>query len=188
MTVGSILLESFLGPLAPEHPSEFVVGLLMAIFVAVGVTKFVVPKFEELYRQRADQIEGGINRAQKAEADAAALKRDFEKRLADSRNEAADIRTEAKEQAAQIIAQAKEEANRECERMISQARDQIAAHQREAFTQLKSDVGSLAVQLASKIVAERLDNDEAIDRSVDRFLDELDSDPSRLDSVGIEKR
>ena len=43
---GLVPLEISLGPLAPEHLEEFIVGLVLAILVAVGVQKLAVPRFE----------------------------------------------------------------------------------------------------------------------------------------------
>ena len=47
--VGLIPMESPLGPLAPAHLEEFIVGLVLAVIVAVVVQKVVVPRFEQMY-------------------------------------------------------------------------------------------------------------------------------------------
>ncbi|PIE99468.1 MAG: F0F1 ATP synthase subunit B, partial [Propionibacterium sp.] len=55
-----------LGPLLPHHLSEIVVGIVLLLVIFVVMWKLVVPKFEELYDQRTDAIEGGMERAQRA--------------------------------------------------------------------------------------------------------------------------
>mgnify|MGYP001767659686 CR=1 FL=1 len=80
--VGLIPMEFSLGPLAPEHLEEFIVGLVLAIIVAVGVQKIAVPKFEQMFNERANAIEGGINRAQVIQQEAEETKRHYQEQLA----------------------------------------------------------------------------------------------------------
>ena len=102
--VGLIPMEFSLGPLAPEHLEEFIVGLVLAIIVAVGVQKIAVPKFEQMFNERANAIEGGINRAQVIQQEAEETKRHYQEQLAQSREEAAALREQARAQGQQIIA------------------------------------------------------------------------------------
>ena len=110
-----------------------------------------------------------------AEAEAAAAKRKYEEQLGDARAEAAHIREKAKEQGAQIIAEMREQANVEANRITETAHKQVEAERQQAMVQLRGEVGRISTALASKIVGESLD-DEARQRSiVDRFLADLDS-------------
>ena len=71
--VSGVLLESGidLGPLLPHHLSEVVVGIILMLLVFLVMWKVVVPAFEKLYEERYQRIEGGIQRAEQAEAKAA---------------------------------------------------------------------------------------------------------------------
>ena len=179
MVVGLIPMESFLGPLVPNHLSEFIVGLVLAVLLAVGVQKIVVPKFEKMYEDRAAQIEGGINRAQAVQAEADAAKQKYLAQLASSEDEAAKIRQEAREQASQILAEAKERASQEAARQVESTRAQLESERAQAFQDLKADIGTLATSLAERIVAESLSDNDRASRTIDRFLAELESEPSR---------
>lgn len=172
---GLVPLEGTFGPLAPTHWSEVIVGLALACLIAFGVQKFVVPRFEEVYRQRSEQIEGGIRRSEQAQLEAKESKQEYQQMLEQMRTDTSQAREEARAQAAQIVSEAREQAQREADRIIEQARLQIVAERKQAFDSLRGEVGGLATTLAGQIVGESLKNDELADRTVDRFLAELET-------------
>ncbi len=172
-------MESPLGPLLPEHLEEFIVGLVLAILVAVVVQRFVVPRFEQMYQERAAEIEGGINYAQTVKAEAEETKRQHQETLASSREEAARMREEARAQGAAIIAQAQEHAKQEADRILEAGRAQLRAERDNAYNDLRAEIGTLATGLAERIIGESLEDEARTQRTVDRFLDELAAQPSR---------
>ena len=178
--VGLIPMEFSLGPLAPEHLEEFIVGLVLAIIVAVGVQKIAVPKFEQMFNERANAIEGGINRAQVIQQEAEETKRHYQEQLAQSREEAAALREQARAQGQQIIADARKEAEAEAERIRRSAELHLRNERDQAYNALRSDIGRLAVQLSERVVGESLSDSQAVGRTVDQFLAELDAQPSRV--------
>lgn len=163
-----------LGPLLPHHFSEFVVGILLMIVIWVVMAKVVVPKFEAVYAERANAIQGGLERAEKAEEAAQAALSEYNNQLAMAREEAAQIREQAKSKGTAIIAEAKETAADESMRITERARAQIAAERSQAMASLRGEVGGLAAVLAGKIVGEALADDARVQRTVDRFLNELE--------------
>ncbi|GAE74781.1 ATP synthase B chain [Cutibacterium acnes JCM 18918] len=54
-----------LGPLAPEHPIEIIVGVILVLLLTWLIAKAVVPRFEKLYEERTETIQGGIERAER---------------------------------------------------------------------------------------------------------------------------
>lgn len=163
-----------LGPLLPEHLSEIVMGLvLMAVIWYVLQTR-VVPVFEKMYAERADQIQGGMERANQAQAEAEAALAQYRSQLDGAREEASRIREDAKAQGAQMIAESRDKASAEAARILEQARVQIAAERQQAALQLRSEVGGLATTLAGRIVGEQLSDDQRARASVDRFIAELE--------------
>lgn len=163
------------GPLLPEHLSEIVVGIVLFVILWAVISKKVMPAFEKTYEQRANEIRGGIERAEKAQAEAARVLAEYNDNLADAREEAARIREEAKTQGAQIIAEMKQQASEESARMLAAAKTHIAAEREQAVSQLRAEIGGLAVELAEKIVQESLKSDERIERTVERFISELEA-------------
>lgn len=90
-TVG-VLQETFLGPLAPHHLSEVIVGILLMLVIFLIMWKVVVPAFEKMYEERSSKIEGGMQRAAVAEAKAEAMLAEYNDQMAAAREEAARIR------------------------------------------------------------------------------------------------
>jgi len=83
------------------------------------------------------------------------------------------MREQAKEEAAQIVAEGRAAGVAERERIIASASTQIEADRQQALTALRAEVGSLAVELASRIVGESLADEARQSRMVDRFLDDI---------------
>lgn len=175
--------EDDVNPLLP-NPWEAAVAAIGFVVLLILVIKVIVPRFETAYQNRVEAIEGGINQAEEAQAEAAALKAQYEQQLADSRAEASSIRDEARSEAGQIVAEAQEKAAAEASRIREQANAQIAAERASAAAALKADVGTLATDLASKIVGEALEDDARSQRVVDRFLTDLETDQESEQAQG----
>lgn len=170
-----VLQEIDLGPLAPEHLSELIAGIVLMLLIFVVMWKLIVPAFEKMYEERSSRIEGGMQRAAAAEAKAEAALADYNDQLANAREEAARIREDAKNAGAQVLAEARDKATKESSRILETGRTQLEAERTQLLTQLRGEVGGLATTLAGKIVGESLSDDERANRTVDRFLAELES-------------
>ena len=67
-----MLLEGIsLGPLLPEHLEELFVGIALFLIIWWVMAKQVVPMFEKTYAERTAAIQGGIEKAEKAQLEAA---------------------------------------------------------------------------------------------------------------------
>ena len=165
-------------PILP-HPAELIVGLIaFGILYWIIATK-VMPRFEQVYAERTAAIEGGMKQAEKAQAEAAAALEQYRAQLAEARGEAGRIREEAREEGAQILAEMRAQAQAEAQRITESAHTQIAAERQQALAELRREVGALAVDLASRIVGESLEDDVRRRGTVDRYLDELESTSAR---------
>jgi F-type H+-transporting ATPase subunit b len=167
-------------PLATENPLipeivEIIAAVVFALLLTVVIAKVVVPRFEATYAERADAIQGGMERAEKAQADAQAALEKYTTQLTELRTEAAKIREEAKNQGATVMAEMREQANAEAARIVAAARSQIEAERGQVTEQLRNEIGGLATTLAGRIVGESLDDDERARRTVDRFIADLES-------------
>jgi len=147
---------------------------VVLIVIAVVFYKLVLPKFQAVLDERTAKIEGGLAKAAHAQEEAAAAKAEYEQQLQDARTEAARIREDARTEAGQIVAEARQKATAEQARITETAQRQIEAERQQAAVSLRADVGTLATELASKIVGESLEDEARRSRVVERFLDELD--------------
>jgi F-type H+-transporting ATPase subunit b len=159
-------------PLVP-HPPELIIGAIAFLIVFALLAKVLMPRISATLAERTDAIEGGLKRAEAAQDEANKVLEQYRSQLADARHEAARLREQAKEEAAQIVAQGRADGVAERERIIASADTQIEADRQQALTALRAEVGSLAVELASRIVGESLADEARQSRMVDRFLGEL---------------
>jgi F-type H+-transporting ATPase subunit b len=154
---------------------ELVVGSIAFALICYVLMKFVFPRMEETFRARVDAIEGGIKRAEEAQAEANELLEQYRAQLAEARTEAARIRDEARADAEGIRQDVLAKAREESERIITAGRDQLGAQRESIVRELRAEVGSLAVELAGRIVGESLADEARSRGTVDRFIGELDA-------------
>ncbi len=158
------------------------------VFVTLLVLfwKFVLPKYLSVLDERADKIQGGLEKAEKAQAEADARLKEYGDRLAEAREEAGRIREQARSEGAAIIAEMRERAQSEAARVTEQAQRQLEAERTQAVAQLRGEVGRLAVDLAGRVVGESLTDEERQQRVVDRFLADLEAGDAERDSAAYE--
>jgi F-type H+-transporting ATPase subunit b len=152
---------------------DIVWSLVVLALIAFAFYRFVLPKFRAVLDERTDKIQGGIAKAESAQAEAAAALERQNAELAEARAEAARIREEARTEGAAIVAEHRTRATAEAERILETAQRQIEAERQQAAVSLRTEVGTLATELASRIVGEALEDEARQSRVVDRFLDEL---------------
>ena len=173
-TIISAATEGGTNPLVPNPWEMLVVFAGFAVLMYI-VVKYVVPMFEKTFAERAEAIEGGIAKAEKAQAEASAALEEYKQQLTEARAEANRIREEARAEGAQILAELKEKAGAESARITAQAHTQIESERQAAVVSLRAEVGTLATTLASRIVGEALSDDARAARVVDRFLADLEN-------------
>ena len=160
-------------PLVPNI-AEIVVGLIAFSLLYIVLRSRVVPMFEKAFTARTEAIEGGIAKAEKAQQDAQAALASYTLQLSDARGEAQVIREEARVQGANIIEELRAKAQEEATRITAAAHASIEAERQQAIASLRHEVGTLATELASKIVGEALDDQVRQSGIVDRFLNDLE--------------
>jgi F-type H+-transporting ATPase subunit b len=160
-------------PLVP-HTAELIVGFIAFTLLFLVLRKAVVPKFEKAFTDRTHAIQGGIERAEKAQLEAQRALAQYNEQLSSAREEAQTLREEARAQGAAIVEELRAKAQEEAARITAAAHASIEAERQQAVTSLRNEVGALAVELASKIVGEALEDQARQSRIVDRFLDDLE--------------
>jgi F-type H+-transporting ATPase subunit b len=171
-------------PLIPTLP-ELIIGIICFVVVFGVLGKILLPRILKTLNEREDAIQGGINRADEAQAEAAAVLAQYRQQLEDARHEASRIREEANEQGAQIIAEMRERAEAESRRITEAAQAQIEAERQQALISLRAQVGTLATELASRIVGESLTDQARQSRMVDRFLDGIETQSNPVGQSGV---
>jgi len=152
---------------------ELVLGSIAFAILCFVLMKYVFPVMEKTFAARVEAIEGGLKRAEVAQAEANQLLERYKAQLAEARTEAARIRDEARADAEGIRQDVLAKAREESDRIIAAGRDQLAAQRESIVRELRTEVGTLAVDLASKIVGESLADEARSRGTVDRFISEL---------------
>ncbi len=120
-------------PLIPHWP-ELIIGSVSFLIVFALLARVLMPRISSTLAERTDHIEGGLKRAEDAQAEANRVLEQYRAQLADARHEAARLREQAKEEAAQIVAQGRADGVAERERIIASANSQIEADRQQALT------------------------------------------------------
>lgn len=135
-----------------------------------------LPKIYGMLDKRQEEIEEGLHAAEKAQEDAALAARERRDLLREANHQAREIRETADQDAKRIVAEAQQEALAEAARISEATGKQLEADRKAAELSLRRDVGSLATELAEKIIGEQLKDKDLSQRVTDRFMDELEAD------------
>lgn len=141
-------------------------GLFAWTFIAFVLILFILKKFAwkpilDMLNERETGIANSIAAAEKVKAEMATLKAENEVLLAKAKEERSQILKEAKETSEKMIASAKEKAKADGEKIISEAKVQIEQQRNAALTAVKNDIGTLALEVAEKVIRKQLSNDQA---------------------------
>ena len=102
MENSTYLAAETLNPLVP-HTAEIIVGFIAFTLLFLVLKSKVVPMFEKAYKARTDAIEGGIERAEKAQLEAQRALAPYNEQLSTAREEAQKMREDARVQGAAIV-------------------------------------------------------------------------------------
>lgn len=154
---------------------DIIWSLVVAVLIGLAFYKLVLPRFTAVLDERTEKIEGGLAKAEDAQAQAAAALEEYQRQLAEARAEAARIREEARVEGGAIVAELRQKASGDAARILENAQRQIEAERQQAAVALRAEVGTLATELASRIVGESLADSARQSRVIDRFLDDLEA-------------
>lgn len=162
-------------PLIPALPDIIWSAVVFVVLLAFFWWK-VLPAVRKMLDARSELIEGGIKKAENAQAEATEALEKYRAQLAEGRAEAAKIREQARLDGTKILNELKEQATTESIRITANAQAQIEAERQSAIVSLRSEVGTLAIDLASGVIGQSLTDDKKASALVDQFLAELESD------------
>jgi F-type H+-transporting ATPase subunit b len=169
--LAAVLVAEESNPILPSA-NELLWGSIAFILVFVVLAKLAFPKAAQALKDRTDKIRGDIEFAEKDREEAARLLADYRAQIAAAREESMRILEDARRTAEQHRTELKARAEEESARMIERAREDIAGERERAIAQIRQEVGSLAVELAGRVIGDSLDRDRHLSL-VDRYIDDL---------------
>ena len=119
-------------------------------------------------------IKGSLESAEKAREEMLKLQSDNEAILRKAREEREGILKEAREVRDKLISEAKGKATEEAEKLIEKARAGIESEKNKALSDIREQVATLSVEIASKILGEKLKQSGEQEKLIDNYLKEID--------------
>ena len=153
----------------------FIAEMIIFLIILFVIGKYVVPFVNLQLAKRQEAIRLEFQELEDARAKLEATEAEYRDLIANARADAARQREEAREEGAQILADLRAQAQVESERIKQAAHQQIEAKRSRTVEALRAEVGSLAVELAGRVVGESLSDDARQRRVVERFLTEVES-------------
>ena len=152
-------------------------GLLFWMVVIFGIVFFLLAKFgfpviTDMVDERSARIAQSLKDADEIQARMEQWKEEHAKMLEDVRREQSSILREATETRARIISEAKEAAKAEADKMIADAKVQIAAEKESALRDVRKEVALLGVQVAEKVLRHELQDDGSQQALLDQLVKE----------------
>ncbi|WP_436514836.1 F0F1 ATP synthase subunit B [Ekhidna sp. To15] len=143
---------------------------LIVLFILRG---FVWRPILSALKAREHQIEDSLRAADNAKEEMEQIKADNEYLLQEARIERDAILKEAKEESVHIIEHAKAETSDITSKMIQDARDAIEVEKKAALTEVKDLVASLSIEIAEKVLREKLSDDKSQKALVSKFIKDV---------------
>jgi F-type H+-transporting ATPase subunit b len=157
----------------PAIGTIFWTTLIFGLFFLI-LAKFAWKPILNAVRARDEMIKGSLESAERAKEEMLKLQSDNEAILRKAREEREGILKEAREVRDKLISEAKGKATEEAEKLIEKARVGIESEKRKALSEIREQVTTLSVEIASKIVGEKLKQSGEQDKLIDTYLKDID--------------
>jgi F-type H+-transporting ATPase subunit b len=158
-------------PILPAS-NELIWGAVAFAILLFLMYRTVFPQVTKLYQERRSNIEGKLEEAESERDEAEQLLQRYRERLAAAEDETQRILEEARANAERLRRDLLAKADADAERRLERATETIRAERDQAIRQLRGEVGTLAVELATRVVGDSLDRDRQL-RLVDQYIDQL---------------
>jgi F-type H+-transporting ATPase subunit b len=147
--------------------------LIFSLFFIL-LSKYAWKPILNAVKARDEMIKGSIESAAKAREDMLKLQGDNEAILRKAREEREGILKEARDVRDKLISEAKGKASEEAEKLIEKARAAIETEKRKALSEIREQVAVLSVDIASKLLGEKLKQTGEQEKLIDNYLKEID--------------
>lgn len=148
--------------------------MALAFLVVLGfLAKYALPAIVGSVENRKRYIDDSLRKAHEASERLENVRQEGDAILQEAREKQAHILQEAGSARDAIVEKAQGQARDEGARLLSEARQQIDSERQNAMRQVRSQVVELSVQIAEKLLREKLsDNDQQM-ALIDRILDDI---------------
>ena len=161
--------------LIPDSGLLFWMALVFIIVLAI-LWKWGFPVIVKMVNDRKAYIDESLQKAHEANEKLANIRLESESMLQEAREKQAHILKEAADTRDAIVQKAQDKAKDEGARLMSDAKAEIESEKQNAIREIRAQVAELSVQIAEKILRQKLDSDDKQMDMIDRLLDEVSVD------------
>ncbi|MBM6992674.1 MAG: F0F1 ATP synthase subunit B [Prevotella sp.] len=161
--------------LMPSTGLLFWMTIVFLIVLAV-LWKWGFPAITNMVKERKDFIDESLRKAHEANEKLANIQQEGESILQEAREKQAEILKEATATREAIVAKAQSQAKEEGARLLDDAKAEIESQKQQAIREIRAQVAELSVKIAEKVVRERLSTDDKQMELIDKLLADVTVD------------
>ncbi len=148
--------------------------MALTFFVVLFILwKFGFPVITQMVAERKTFIDDSLRKAHEANERLANLQKEGESILQEAREKQAQILKEAAQTRDAIVEKAQEKAREEGSRLINDAKAEIEQEKKAAIADIRKQVAELSVEIAEKVLREKLKGNQAQMDLIDRMLNDV---------------
>lgn len=151
---------------------NIVVTICNTLITFLIIKKFLFKPVKKMLAAREEEVQGMYGAAEKTQAEAEQMRREYTERLAKAKEEAAEIVGSATRRATVRSEEILKESSQQAVAMMKKAENTIEQERKKAMNELKDEVASLSVMIASKVV-ERDVKEADHERFIEEFIDKV---------------
>ncbi len=153
-------------------------GLVLWMLIVFGVVFFILAKYGfpviiGMVSARKEYIDKSLHAAREANEQLAGVKAESAKLLAQAREEQARILNDATATRDRIIKDAQQKAQVEGNRLMEEVKKQIETEKESAIRDIRRQVAVLSVDIAEKVMRNKLSDEKEQEALINRMLDEM---------------
>lgn len=150
-------------------PWTFVAQICNLFIQLYLIKRFLLKPINEVLEKRKAMATAEITEAQKAKEEANAIKAEYEQNMADAKEKANALISNAQKSAALQSEEVIQEANRQAAAIKAKAESDIAQEKKKAVSELKGEIGGIAMEIAGKVI-EREISEKDHEKLIDEFI------------------
>ena len=151
---------------------EILVTMCNTLITFAIIKKFLFKPVRKMLAAREEEVQAMYGNAEKAQTEAEQMRSEYTERLAKAKEEAAEIVGSATRRATVRSEEILKESSQQAAAMMKKAENTIEQERKKAMNELKDEVASLSVMIASKVV-ERDIKDADHERFIEEFIDKV---------------
>lgn len=158
--------------ITPDFGLFFWMAVVFIIVLAI-LWKWGFPSIVNMVNSRKEFIDDSLRKAHEANERLANIQKEGEVMLQNAREKQAQILKDAADTRDAIVVKAQEKATNEGSRLLNEAKAEIEAEKQNAIRDIRTQVAELSVQVAEKIVREKLSSNESQMELINKLLNDI---------------